>query len=350
MRFIGDQEAMRYAISLAQKGLGQTFPNPVVGAVITTADGELVSSGYHQGKEHAEVVAINAATQDLSGCTIYVTLEPCNHFGKTGPCTEAIIKSGISRVCFATYDPNPIASGGYEKLQAAGIEVIAGVEMEEAADLNRDWLTKVTLGRPRIVWKIAATLDGKIAAADFTSKWITCEEARFDVAKLRAQADAILSSTATVLADNPALTSKGFGPDPVRVILGEREIPQDFQVFAGGAETIQIKSRSIEPLLALFKSRGFNRVFLECGPTLGTALYRAGIIDEVIIYQAPTFLGSGISAIGDLGITTLSERSNLVAISSEKIGSDIKSSFYRRTPNGEIYQSQSSKNEKVEVR
>lgn len=328
MFFKNDEAAMDYAINLANKGLAKTFPNPIVGAVITSSAGELISTGFHQGVEHAEVLAIKAAAQDLSEASIYVTLEPCNHFGKTGPCTQAIIASGIKRVYFANFDPNPIAAGGLETLKAAGIDVITMVSHEAAADANRDWLTKIALKRPRTIWKIAATLDGKVAALDGTSKWITSEEARVDVALLRSKCDAIITSTATVLADNPTLDSKGVGQNPVRIVVGNTSIPADFNIFNQAAETVLVKSRSTQELIEILNQRGFNRVMIEAGPTLGTAFMQAGIIDEILIYQAPKILGSGKSAIGDLNIATLSNAISLSAISTEQIGSDLKSHFY----------------------
>jgi diaminohydroxyphosphoribosylaminopyrimidine deaminase / 5-amino-6-(5-phosphoribosylamino)uracil reductase len=324
IQVLSAEAAMARAIELARLGLGKTFPNPIVGAVITSATGEFISEGFHQGAEHAEVVAINAANNIPAGSIIYITLEPCNHHGKTPPCTKAIIDAGISKVVYAVSDPNPAAAGGGEYLRASGIEVEGGVLESEAAFDNRAWLTKIEKQRPRITWKIASTMDGKVAAADGTSKWITSELARADVALLRSQADAIVTSTATVKADNPLLTSKGVGKNPLRIVMGSSEIPSESQILNSEAETITIKSQDPQELIALAKQRGFNQIIIESGPTFGTALIKAGLIDEVILYQAPTFFGSGTPSISELGVTTISERVDFEIADVEVIGADLK--------------------------
>jgi len=318
------ESAMARAIECARLGLGKTFPNPIVGAVITSATGELISEGFHQGSDHAEVVAIKAATDIPEGSIIYVTLEPCNHQGKTPPCTEAIIDAGISKVVYAVTDPNPIAAGGTAKLRNSGIEVVAGLLESEAAFDNRAWITKIAKDRPRITWKIASTMDGKVAASDGSSKWITSELARADVAALRSQADAILTSTATVLADNPLLTSKGLGKNPVRIVMGEREVAPGSQVLNSDAETVVIKSHDFQDLISLAKEREFNQILVESGPTFGTALLKADLVDEVILFQAPTFFGSGTPSISDLGVATISQRLDFEIADVEVIGADLK--------------------------
>ena len=321
---ISADAAMARAIECARAGLGKTFPNPIVGAVITSAKGEFISEGFHGGTEHAEVIAIAAAKEIPAGSIIYVTLEPCNHQGKTPPCTEAIIDAGIKKVLYAVSDPNPVAAGGAEHLRASGIEVEQGLLESEAAFDNRAWMTKIAKQRPRITWKIASTMDGKVAAADGTSKWITSELARADVALLRSQADAIVSSTATVKADNPLLTSKGAGKNPVRIVMGRSEIASGSQILNADAETIAIKSRDLQELIILANSHGFNQLLIESGPTFGTALLKAGLIDEVILYQAPTFFGSGAPSISDLGVSTISERLDFEIADVEVIGADLK--------------------------
>ena len=238
--------AMARAIECARAGLGKTFPNPIVGAVITSSTGEFISEGFHQGADHAEVVAINAAKSIPAGAIIYVTLEPCNHQGKTPPCTQAIIDAGIKKVVYAVTDPNPIAAGGGEHLRASGIEVEHGLSESEAAFDNRAWLTKTAKGRPRITWKIASTMDGKVAAADATSKWITSELARADVAVLRSQSDAIVTSTATVKADNPLLTSKVAVKTPVRIVMCNSESASNAQILNSDAETVLINSSDVQ--------------------------------------------------------------------------------------------------------
>ena len=318
------EAAMARAIDFARLGLGNTYPNPIVGAVITNATGEFISDGFHQGGDHAEVIAINTAKEIPAGSILYVTLEPCNHHGKTPPCVDAIIKSGIKKVVYAVSDPNPIAAGGAERLRAAGIEVQSGIGEVQAQLENRAWHTKMELGRPRITWKIAATMDGKVAASDGSSKWITGELARTNVAQMRSQADAIVTSTATVIADDPLMTSKGFGKNPVRIVMGTTEIKSGAQIMDGSAETIFIKSHGFKDLIALANERGFNQLLIESGPTFGTALLREDLIDEIVLFQAPTLFGSGTAAVGDLGITSISGRLDFEISEVEMIGSDLK--------------------------
>ena len=318
------EAAMARAIERARLGLGKTYPNPIVGAVITSANGELISEGFHQGGDHAEVIAINSAHGRTIGSTLYVTLEPCNHHGKTPPCVDAIIKSGITKVVYAVSDPNPAAAGGAERLRQAGIEIQAGVEEVQARLENRAWLTKVELDRPRITWKIASTMDGKITASDGSSKWITGEVARAEVAHMRSQVDAIVTSTATVKADDPLMTSKGQGLNPVRIVMGETPISSTSQVLNSDAETVIISSRNAEDLIEFANQRGFNQLLIESGPTFGTALLREGLVDEIVLFQAPTFLGSGTPSIGDLGITNLSGRLDFEISDVEILGADLK--------------------------
>jgi diaminohydroxyphosphoribosylaminopyrimidine deaminase/5-amino-6-(5-phosphoribosylamino)uracil reductase len=321
--------AMAHAIECARLGLGKTFPNPIVGAVITTATGELIGEGFHQGGDHAEVIALNAAKEIPAGSILYVTLEPCNHHGKTPPCVDAIINSGIKKVVYAVADPNPIATGGADHLRAAGIEVESGIGEVQSRLENRAWLTKMELGRPRITWKIASTMDGKVAASDGSSKWITGELARTDVAHMRSQVDGIVTSTATVIADDPLMTSKGFGKNPVRIVLGTSQLNPAMQIFDDAAETVLIKSRNFDDLLSLSNERGFNELLIESGPTLGTALLRENLIDEIVLFQAPTLLGSGTPSIGDLGITNISGRLDFEISDVEVIGSDLKITLFK---------------------
>ncbi len=316
--------AMARAIECASYGLGKTFPNPIVGAVITSATGEFISEGCYLGADHAEVVAIRDAKEIPAGSILYVSLEPCNHQGKTPPCTDAIIKAGLSKVVYAISDPNPVAAGGSERLRGAGIEVVSGIGEVQASHENRAWLTKIEKGRPRITWKIASTMDGKVTAADGSTKWITGELARADVAKIRAQADAIVTSTATVIADDPLQTSKGFGKNPIRIVMGVTEIKSNSQILGSDAETVLIKSHDFKELISLANDRGFNQLLIESGPTLGTALLRADLIDEIILVQAPTFLGAGTPSIGDLGISNISGRLDFDITDVEVIGADLK--------------------------
>ena len=323
------EAAMARAIDCARLGLGMTFPNPIVGAVITSATGEVLSEGFHQGGDHAEVIALNAVKEIPAGSIIYISLEPCNHHGKTPPCVDAIINSGIKKVVYAVSDPNPIATGGAERLRAAGVEVESGIGEEQARLENRAWLTKIELGRPRITWKIASTMDGKVAASDGTSKWITGDLARTDVARMRSQVDGIVTSTATVIADDPLLTSKGLGKNPVRIVMGATELSAKMQISNDAAETVLIKSRNFDELLLLAEERGFNDLLIESGPTFGTALLRANLIDEIVLFQAPTLLGSGTPSIGDLGITNIAGRLDFEISDVEVIGSDLKITLFK---------------------
>ena len=323
------EAAMARAIDCARLGLGKTFPNPIVGAVITSATGEVLSEGFHQGGDHAEVIALNAVKEIPAGSIIYISLEPCNHHGKTPPCVDAIINAGIKKVVYAVSDPNPIATGGAERLRTAGIEVESGIGEEQARLENRAWLTKMELGRPRITWKIASTMDGKVAASDGTSKWITGDLARTDVARMRSQVDGIVTSTATVIADDPLLTSKGLGKNPVRIVMGATELSAQMQISNDAAETVLLKSQNFDDLLSLAKERGFNELLIESGPTFGTALLRENLIDEIVLFQAPTLLGSGTPSIGDLGITNIAGRLDFEISDVEVIGSDLKITLFK---------------------
>ena len=321
------EQLMQYAIDLAKKGQSLTYPNPIVGAVIADAEGKIIGEGFHQGAEHAEVIAIKNAKSIPADATLFVTLEPCNHFGKTPPCADTIISAGIKNIVFATTDPNPIAAGGANKLKDAGIKVTGGLLANEASFANRAWLTKVEMGRARFIWKIASTIDGKVAAADGSSKWITSESARADVAKLRASSDAILTSSKTVISDNPTLDSKGLGKNPYRVVMGKSEIQNSANIFNDLAPTKVINSREISDLLDFVTSEGFNQVLVESGPTFGSALLSAGVIDEVVVYLAPSILGSGLSSISDLGIKSIDQKIDLQLISHEVIDQDFKLTY-----------------------
>lgn len=321
-----DAQAMERAFLLAKQGCGLTAPNPIVGAVILGPLHEFISEGFHSGDDHAEVVAIKAATLIPPGSTIYVSLEPCAHFGKTPPCVEAIITAGISRVVFSVKDPNPVAAGGLSKLLAAGIEVTAEYKSEQGEFVNRDWLIKVRNGRPRIVWKTAITLDGKSAAADGTSKWITSNESRERVARLREESDAILIGTGTALADNPQLipANSKRKVNPVRIVMGDKEIPAHFHLHDDSAETLFIGGHSFDPLIEISRERGWNRILIESGSNVGSALLSANLVDEIHAFIAPTILGTGNSFVSDLGIDTLDERIDFEIASLNSSGTDIE--------------------------
>jgi diaminohydroxyphosphoribosylaminopyrimidine deaminase/5-amino-6-(5-phosphoribosylamino)uracil reductase len=325
--FVDDAYALLHSLCL--QGMGVSTPNPNVAAAIYSADGQLISTGFHNRKnslDHAEVVAIKEAGSTARGATIVVSLEPCSHTGTTPPCTQAIIDAGITHVVYAVKDPNPIAAGGAKKLIAAGIKVDF-IESPELAFAQRAWLQRTKTNRPLMIWKVATTLDGKIAATDGTSQWITSPESRDDVQLLRAQSDAILTGTNTAIVDNPHLIPRGHSARPVRIICGEQEVPPTHQIFDNQARTVFVKSKSILDLIELLSQEGFNQVLVEAGPTFGSALLASGTIDELVIYQAPKILGAGKDFVSDLGITTLADHLTLELLSVERIGSDIKSHY-----------------------
>ena len=332
--------AMQRAIALSEKGLGKTAPNPIVGAVIIDDDGTVIGEGFHdrmKSNDHAEVVAIANATKNLKGATIIVTLEPCNHSGSTGPCTQAIIDAGISTVVFDVNDPNSVASGGVDTLRYAGIKVVEGVLKEEAAYANRAWLMKIKKNRPFFTWKVATTLDAKIAATDGTSKWITNETSRADVQILRRQADAILVGTNTVITDDPHLIPRGdfagYSHNPIRVICGEQELPKDAKIFDSAAQTVVVKSKDLDLLVEKLNELEINQVFVEAGMTLASAMVDHCLMDELVIYQAPTLLGSGKQFFAFDFPSTISNQMRLDHISTVVLEGDVKSVY--RIRNGE---------------
>jgi len=289
----------------------------------------LISDGFHDrttSLDHAEVVALKKAGDKARGATIVISLEPCAHTGATPPCVDAIIAAGITQVIYAVNDPNPVASGGAQKLRDAGITV----EFAPSAQLEfaqRAWLRKEATGRPLMIWKVATTIDSKVAASDGTSQWISGPESREDVQKLRAQSDAILIGTNTALVDNPHLIPKGHAARPVRIVCGEQAVPPTHKVFDDEARTILVKSKSLPELMGTLKEEKFNRVLVEAGPTLGSALMASGNIDELIMYQAPKILGAGKEFVSHLGISTLADHIQLELISAEVMGADIKSHY-----------------------
>ena len=325
--FIDD--AYAHLCSLSRAGLGVSYPNPNVAAAIYSAGGKLIADGFHnraQSADHAEVVALKKAGAAARGATMVISLEPCAHTGTTPPCAQAIIDAGISQVTYAITDPNPIAAGGAQLLTAAGITV----EHQKSAELEfiqRAWLTKQLLGRPLMIWKVAMTLDSKVAASDGTSQWISGPESRDDVQVLRAQSDAIVIGTNTAIIDNPHLVPRGHAARPVRIVCGEQVVPPTHNVFDEQARTITVKSKSIPELMKVLSDEGFNQVLVEAGPTLGSALMATGNIDELIIYQAPKLLGAGKEFVSHLGISTLSDHIGLELISAAQFGSDTKSHY-----------------------
>jgi diaminohydroxyphosphoribosylaminopyrimidine deaminase/5-amino-6-(5-phosphoribosylamino)uracil reductase len=325
--FIDDAYAHLYSLCL--QGMGVSTPNPNVSAAIYGADQKLIADGFHNrtnSVDHAEVIALKKAGAAARGATLVVSLEPCAHTGATPPCIDAIIDAGIAKVIYAIADPNPIAAGGAQKLIDAGI-VVEHRESAELEFVQRAWLHKERTGRPLMVWKVATTLDSKVAASDGTSQWITGPESREDVQALRAQSDAILIGTNTALVDNPHLIPRGHAIRPVRIVCGEQVVPPTHRVFDSEARTISVKSKSIPELIKVLSDEGFNQVLVEAGPTLGSALMASGKIDELIMYQAPKMLGAGKEFVSHLGISTLEDHMELELLSVAQFGSDIKSHY-----------------------
>ena len=313
-----EQAAMTRALALAASPGVPLGPNPRVGCVLLADDGTEVAEGFHKGagSPHAEAAALAEAGDAARGTTAVVTLEPCNHTGRTGPCAEALVRAGVRRLVFAQGDTNPVASGGAATVRAAGIEVEGGLLAAEAGLLNRAWTFAVEHGRPFVTWKLATTLDGRSAAADGTSRWVSSPAARRDTHRLRALCDAIVVGTNTVEVDDPELTVRDEYGDPLprqllRVVMGERELDPGRRVFDDRAETVHLRTRDPRAALATLFARDCQHVFLEGGPTLASAFVRAGVVDEVIAYVAPMLLGSGRSAVGDLGIGSIADALHL---------------------------------------
>ncbi|WP_438353615.1 bifunctional diaminohydroxyphosphoribosylaminopyrimidine deaminase/5-amino-6-(5-phosphoribosylamino)uracil reductase RibD [Microbacterium sp. CJ88] len=330
-----EDAAMRRALALALNG--PRGVNPQVGAVLLSPDGAIVAEGWHRGAgtAHAEVDALSKLPRgDARGLTAVVTLEPCNHRGRTGPCSEALLAAGVARVVYALDDPTPAAGGGAERLAAAGVAVEGGVRADEAEALLHSWTTVVRLGRPHVTVKWAQSLDGRAAAAaDGTSKWITGPAARADVHRRRAQADAIVAGIGTVLADDPALTARRedgtlFDAQPLPVVLGARAVPDDALVRAHPRGLLQRDGQNLPELMDELRAQGVQSVFVEGGPTIASAFLRAGLVDEVLAYIAPTLIGSGADgadrpALRGLGVDTITDQHRLDLVSAERLGEDL---------------------------
>ncbi|WP_406187503.1 bifunctional diaminohydroxyphosphoribosylaminopyrimidine deaminase/5-amino-6-(5-phosphoribosylamino)uracil reductase RibD [Streptomyces sp. NBC_01006] len=345
---------MRRAVELAARGLGSTSPNPVVGCVITDAAGTVVGEGWHEraGGPHAEVHALRAAGEAARGGTAYVTLEPCNHTGRTGPCAQALVEAGVTRVVYAVPDPNPQASGGAATLRAAGIKAEGGFLEAEAAAGNAAWLTSVRLGRPHVTWKYAATLDGRSAAADGSSRWITGPESRADVHRLRAEADAVLVGGGTLRTDDPHLAVRGLAgttaaTQPLRIALDTRAgLLPTARILDDAAPTLLVVGEdadtrhlpgvdllrlplhdgriAVHDLLGRLYARGVRSLLLEGGPTLAGAFLEAGAVDRVVGYLAPALLGSGPAALADAGITDITRAVRLDITEAVRVGTDLR--------------------------
>lgn len=321
--------AMRLAVEQSQAVKGATYPNPPVGAVILDASGVIAGVGATRpaGGPHAEVIALRAAGERARGGTAVVTLEPCNHHGRTPPCVDALLDSGVAAVVYAVADPNPVAAGGAARLHAAGVAVSAGVGRQEVAGGPlREWLHKQRTGLPHVTWKFATSIDGRSAAADGSSQWITSEAARADLHRRRAAADAIVVGTGTVFADNPSLTARL--PDgsldsrqPLRVVVGEREIPAESAVLSRDCPTVLLRTRDPHEVLRALGDR--TDVLLEGGPTVAGAFLRAGAVHRILAYVAPMLLGGPVTAVDDVGVATISGALRWRYDGVEQIGPDL---------------------------
>jgi diaminohydroxyphosphoribosylaminopyrimidine deaminase/5-amino-6-(5-phosphoribosylamino)uracil reductase len=321
---------MRRAIDLAAQGPAHDI-NPHVGCVVLDSSGEIIAEGWHKGSgtPHAEIDALSKISADQAvGSTFVVTLEPCNHTGKTGPCSQALIDAGVGTVVFAATDPGHASSGGAKRLTDAGITVIPGILENDVNVFLEEWMTAARLLRPHVTVKWASSLDGRVAAADGTSQWITGSASLEKVHLQRSKADAIMVGTGTVIADNPSLTARTpsgelYPDQPIPVVIGTREIPQDSKVFQHPHAPLIETTHDLSVVLNNLFERGVRSVYVEGGPTLISAFIAGGFVDRFYMFQAPTLLGGPYAAVGDLGITTLSERLNLRIESVEHSGADL---------------------------
>jgi diaminohydroxyphosphoribosylaminopyrimidine deaminase/5-amino-6-(5-phosphoribosylamino)uracil reductase len=324
--------AMARARELAASVLGATSPNPPVGAVVLAADGTPVGEGATAppGGPHAEVLALNEAGEKARGGTVVVTLEPCAHSGRTGPCADALLEAGIARVVVAVSEPTELAAGGAARLRGGGVDVELGVQREAAEEgALAGWLTGVREQRPYVVWKVAGTLDGRVAAADGSSRWITGERARAAVHALRATCDAVVVGAGTALADDPQLTVRDAAGSPaprqpLRVVADRRgRLPRTARVLDGAAPTHVSRAPDPAALLAELFERNVRRVLLEGGPTLAAAFLRAGLVDEAVVHLAPKLLGGGPPLVGDLGIPSIGAALVLDVVEVTRLGGDV---------------------------
>ena len=339
MSFNEQQEhAMRRALELALNGPIKGV-NPRVGAVLMTATGEIVAEGWHRGSgtDHAEVAALKdlvanaraAADGPIAkGLTAIVTLEPCNHTGKTGPCAQALIDAGVKKVVFGTYDPGKAEGGGRFTLEESGIEVVSDIMRDECVQLIAPWFTNKFNNRPYVVIKWASSVDGRTAATDGTSKWITGAEAREDVHARRAASQAILVGTNTVELDDPELTARKpdgslYETQPLRVVVGQRALKSTARVFNSDAETIRFETRDLNEVLQKLFARGIRQVFVEGGAEIESKLISLGLADEFLIYLAPKLIGGPATAIRDIGVANIDQAINLEFVETKKLGADI---------------------------
>jgi diaminohydroxyphosphoribosylaminopyrimidine deaminase / 5-amino-6-(5-phosphoribosylamino)uracil reductase len=307
------------ALELAERGRGTTHPNPVVGAVVVR-EGEVVGEGWHEraGGPHAEVVALEAAGERARGATLYATMEPCTHHGRTPPCVDRVLEAGVAKVVAGSRDPNPDAGGGLERMRATGVEVEL-VDSFEARRQNEAWRTWIALRRPFVTYKVAATLDGRVAVPG--SRWVSGEESRRLVHELRAASGAVAVGMGTVRADAPSLTARGVGAaqQPRRLAFGRGPLPE-------GSE-LELRSRPLGEELAALAEEGVQSLLLEGGPTLATAFLDADLVDKLLVFVAPVLGGSGPRLLGDLR-----DSRRLARFGASRVGDDVLLSAYVHEP------------------
>ncbi|MBF4462844.1 bifunctional diaminohydroxyphosphoribosylaminopyrimidine deaminase/5-amino-6-(5-phosphoribosylamino)uracil reductase RibD [Rathayibacter sp. VKM Ac-2878] len=321
---------MRRALALAERGPARG-PNPRVGCVILAPDGTVLGEGWHHGAgtAHAEVDALSHVPPGAaSGATAVVSLEPCDHTGRTGPCSRALIEAGVARVVYAVNDPGLRSAGGGLTLRAAGVDVIEGVLAEDGEEFLHVWLTATRRHRPFVALKWASTLDGRTAAADGSSRWITGAAARHRVHEQRAASDAILVGTGTVLVDDPALTARSDGGEnlahqPLPVVVGRREIPVTARLHSHPRPVRLERDHDLPAVLDRLYAAEIRSVYVEGGPTLASALVTAGLVDEYLVFLAPALLGGPRLALGDLGVEGIDGAHRLRLRSVELLGDDL---------------------------
>ncbi|BAY28323.1 riboflavin biosynthesis protein RibD [Nostoc carneum NIES-2107] len=347
-----DSLMMRRCLELARRALGRTSPNPLVGAVVVK-DGEIVGEGFHPraGEPHAEVFALRAAGESARGATVYVSLEPCNHYGRTPPCSEGLINAGVSKVVVGMVDPNPlVAGGGIARLRAAGIEVLVGVEEAACQQLNEGFVHRILYKRPLGILKYAMTLDGKIATTSGHSAWVTNQAARGEVHQLRAACDAVIVGGNTVRQDNPYLTSHQVGAhNPLRVVMSRHlDLPENAHLWETeeaptlvltevganpniqemlrqkGVEVVEFTSLTPDNVMGHLYERGFCSVLWECGGTLAASAIAQRAVQKILAFIAPKIIGGthAPTPVGDLGFTTMTEALTLENVRWRVVGSD----------------------------
>lgn len=353
-----DRAMMRRCLELARRALGLTSPNPMVGAVIVK-NGEIIGEGFHPkaGEPHAEVFALKAAGDNAHGATIYVSLEPCNHYGRTPPCSEALVAAGVAKVVVGMVDPNPlVAGGGINRLRSAGIEVIVGVEEDACRKLNEGFIHRIVHKKPLGILKYAMTLDGKIATSTGHSIWVTNQDARNTVKELRAQCDAVVVGGNTVRQDNPRLTSRLLGaPNPLRVVMTRtlnlptqahlwqiQEAPTlvltepganpELQEFLRkqGVEVVELSPLTPDKAMSYLYDKGFCSVLWECGGILAASAIASKAVQKVLAFIAPKIIGgnNAPTPVGDLGFTTMTQALDLERVEMRIVGSDCLVSGY----------------------